>query len=77
MPIVKMAMANVRQIERPMTSLTEQIIGIVMALTRRYDVPIQKASVVEPPMSLTIACHRHGRISITGRVISIQKETHR
>jgi hypothetical protein len=29
----------------------------VMALTRRYEVPIQNASVVEPPMSFTIACY--------------------
>ena len=54
-------MENVRQIGRPMTSLIEQIIGIVTAFTSRYEVPIQNASVVVPPISFTIVLIRYQR----------------
>lgn len=54
-PTEKAAIEIVRQIGRPTTSLMEHISGIETAFTRRYDVPIQKASVVVPPISFTIA----------------------
>lgn len=54
-PTVNKTNDMVRQMGRPKISLIEAMTGITTALTRRYEVPTQKAWVVFPWRPVTIA----------------------